>query len=71
MLTRQPHINFVSLETLHSNGAEGRETGDNSLPQCFGGQFSVTVVSSAPKALWVVVMYNMNNHTYKVIEPDN
>ena len=28
-------------------------------------QLSVTVVSSAPKALWVVVVYTMNNHTMR------
>ena len=27
----------------------------------------VTVVSSAFKALWVVVMYTMNNHTYNAM----
>ena len=30
----------------HSHGVEGSET---SLLQCFAGQFSVTVASSAPK----------------------
>ena len=43
----------------HSHGVEGSET---SLLQCFAGQFSVTAVSSEPKASWVVVMYTMNNH---------
>jgi len=28
---------------------------------------TVTVVSSTPKALWVVVMYIINNHTYNVM----
>ena len=27
----------------------------------------VTVVSSAPKASWVVVMYTMNNHTHNAM----
>ena len=28
---------------------------------------TVTVASNAPKALWVVVMYTMNNHTYNAM----
>ena len=41
-----------------------------SLLQCL--VVTVTVVSSAPKASWVVVMYTMNNHTYNAMrESDN
>ena len=29
--------------------------------------FTVTAVSSEPKALWVVVMYTMNNHILKSV----
>ena len=53
----------LASNNKHSHGVEGSETEDTSLLQCFAGQFSVTVVSSEPKALWVVVMYTMNNHT--------
>ena len=42
-----------------SHGVEGSETEDTCR-----SVFTVTVVSSAPKALWVVVMYTMNNRTY-------
>jgi len=36
---------------------------DTSLLQCL--VVTVTAVSTAPNASWVVVMYTMNNHTYK------
>ena len=57
----------LASNNKHSHGVEGSETGDTSLLQCFGGQFSVIVVSSEPKALWVVVMYTMNNYTYNAM----
>ena len=41
---------------------------DTSLLQCL--VVTVTAVSSAPKASWVV-MYTMNNHTTAMRESDN
>ena len=48
----------LASNNKYSHGVEGSET---SLLHCSG--FTVTAVSSEPKASWVVVMYTMNNHT--------
>ena len=55
--------NLASI-SKHNHGVEGSETEDNSLLQCFAGQFSQSQLSAVNLRLrWVVVMYTMNNHT--------
>ena len=56
----------LASNNKHSHGVEGSETEDTSLLLC-RSVFTVTVVSNAPKASWVVVMYTMNNHTYNAM----
>ena len=51
----------LASNSKHSHGVEGNETEDTTV--LWRSVFTVIVVSSAPKALWVV-MYTMNNHTY-------
>ena len=54
----------LASNNKHSHSVEGSYFSTTVLCRSV---FTVTVVSSAPKALWVVVMYTMNNHTYNTM----
>ena len=56
----------LASNNKHSHGVERSET--SLLPVICRSAFTVTAVSSEPKASWVVVMYTMNNHTYSAME---
>ena len=45
----------LASNNKHSHSVEGSETEDTSLLGCLAGQFLVTAVSSAPKALWLLL----------------
>ena len=60
-------MHSLASNSKHSHGVEGNETEDTTV--LWRSVFTVIVVSSAPKALWVV-MYTMNNHTMRC-KPDN
>jgi len=58
-------MHYLAFNNKYSHGVEGSETED----LLYYSALQVSFHShSEPKALWVVVMYTMNNQTYNTME---